>query len=123
MINDIALNVKSEAVDVVGLKPILGQIERLTISSYYHIKGDFYETVLKFCSRLKYLSIEIVDQRDTLIGSSNEWMLQKYPNIETLFLKVTYPETTPRYTKLKTLFRENPNIRTFSITSNLSVTT
>lgn len=68
------------------LQPILGKIERIEL--FCRIIGEFYEEILTNCYNLKQLEINIKENMSTLIGTSNDWMLRKYPTLEHLTIQI-----------------------------------
>lgn len=96
-----------------GIKYILEQLESLNLYQV-EIKGDFYEKLLKFCPRLKYLSVETMSR--TIIGTGNEWLKRRYPTLEHFKIVFSRPRTLPNpCAELLTFFHQNPNIRMLSV--------
>ncbi|XP_055296108.1 uncharacterized protein LOC129565347 isoform X1 [Sitodiplosis mosellana] len=103
-------------------KGILPQVERLKINTWQLSanEGNFYESILKWCSNLKYLSIDLIHY--AIIGEDNEWLKQQCPTIEHVAMDdndVGGPGMAGVFPDLKTFFELNPNIQTFSTTFHL----
>ncbi|XP_055296165.1 uncharacterized protein LOC129565373 [Sitodiplosis mosellana] len=104
------------------IKCILPQLERLKISTY-RLNGNFYESILKRCLNLKYLSIGSIHSNSyAIIGGGNKWLHRQHPTIEHIAMDdndIGGPGMAGRFPELKILFELNPNIQTFSTTFNL----
>lgn len=98
-------------VQIESIKTILNQLETLKLT-YVTINGDFYETVLKHCPRLKFLSVRT--NVNPIIGTSNKWLLRQYPTLERMEMETAFT-STELCTELLEFFNQNPNIRVFSI--------
>lgn len=86
-----------------------------------HFWNDFYDSFLQFCPHLKYLSIVKISS-GLLIGSGNEWLLRQYPSLEHISLdniSFTNPRGANEVTELQTFFELNPQIHTFTTTSDV----
>lgn len=97
-----------------GLKGILSQIEDL--ETYHGIKGDFYISFLRFCPNIKRLKICSIEG-GTIIGSSNNWLLRKYPKLE--YVHFEEFANLVQMPILQIFFQMYPNIQTFSTTVDL----
>ncbi|XP_055307768.1 uncharacterized protein LOC129571917 [Sitodiplosis mosellana] len=94
------------------LKECFNQVEDIRITNLkFH--GDFYEDFLKFCPKLKYLSVQYCDKLK--IGTGNKWLTQHYPTLQHIHFddKIYGAE---EISELKTFFKLNPQIRTLSST-------
>lgn len=97
-----------------SIKYVLNQLESLSLV-IVRINGDLYEKLLKYCSRLKYLSVETMTI--PIIGTGNEWLERRYPTLEHFkieFVGVLYREPPSPCAELLTFFQQNPNVRMFS---------
>lgn len=95
------------------IKKILQSVEALEFNDCI-IMDEFYENYLKLCPRLKSLSVSRSSKfrdRGTVVGTTNEWLLQSYPTIEHFELTELHDL---ELNELKVFFEQNPNIRTFS---------
>lgn len=101
-----------------GIKYVLNQLESLELREV-EIAGDFYECLLKYCPRLKYLAVRTETAPQTIIGTSNEWLLCRYPTLKHIAIESWSPLDEPLQcaTELLTFFQQNPNIRIFSTNS------
>lgn len=78
------------------------------------INDEFYENILKHCLNVKTLSFvrsTRLKDRQTVIGTRNEWLLRQYSTIENFELADL---NRLQLNELKTFFVQNPHIRTFS---------
>lgn len=100
-----------------GIKYILNQLETLKLN-YVQINGDFYEILLKYCQRLKYLGIGTCTLPKMIIGTGNEWLLREYPILEHFEINIRSPcKEQLQCAELLIFFERNPNIRIFSTDS------
>lgn len=78
---------------------------------------EFYTFFLQFCTNVSSLSIKRsykVRDKTIIIGSSNEWMLRKYPTLKHLELTEIYEL---KHNELLIFFQQNPNVQTFATDS------
>lgn len=101
---------------------IFKNVEYLNLNNC-DVDGSFHKTVLcpKICPKIKRIYF-LQDQNEfrgitNVIGSSNDWLHQKYPTLEH-FEIYTYGERL-RPDELPSFLELNPNIRKASISSNL----
>lgn len=95
------------------IKEILVNVEILELEQC-QLNEEFYDNFLQYCSKVKRLSVSrstFDRDRATIIGSGNDWLFRKYPTIEHLELTDLYEFQNK---ELKTIFAQNPNIRSFS---------
>lgn len=95
------------------IKGILKGVEIVEME-HCTFKSDFYENFLRFCPKLRRLSVSRSSyDRDhgIVIGSTNDWLLRTYPTLEHLELTDLYEFTNK---ELIAFFRRNPNVRIFS---------
>lgn len=104
-----------------SIKYILNELETLKLS-WAEIYGDFYEVLLKYCPRLKYLGVGTCTLPKALIGTGNQWLLRHYPSLEHFEIENESLHTTEQTIECDNLlvfFQQNPNIRIFSLDSEL----
>lgn len=77
------------------------------------VNGEFYETLLKFCSNLRSLTISRICD-DTLVGFVNKWLLRQYPKLENFKLLDFLEPEGSGIQEMTTFFELNSSIRTFS---------
>lgn len=100
-----------------GIKYILNRLETLKLC-WVEIAGDFYEILLKYCPRLKYLGVQTDTIPKTIIGTGNDWLLHRYPTLEHFEIEIrSSSKELFQCTELLEFFEQNPNIRIFSIDS------
>lgn len=101
-----------------GIKYILSHLESLELREV-EIAGDFYDVLLKYCPRLKYLGVRTETAPQTIIGTGNEWLLRRYPTLEHIAIESwsSIDEPLECTAELLTFFQQNPNIRIFSTNS------
>lgn len=95
------------------IKGILNGVEIVEME-HCTIKSDFYENFLRFCPKLKRLSVSRSSyDRDhgIVIGSNNDWLFRTYPTLEHLELTDLYEFMNQ---ELMAFFQRNPNVRIFS---------
>lgn len=98
------------------VKDVLPQIEKLLIG--WPLDGEFYENVLQFCPKLKYISMT-KGPNNTEDGRENLWLLQQYPLLEHFLVNDSDcggPDEGWEVPLLRTFFQQNSNIRIFSTT-------
>lgn len=104
--------------EIDSITHILNQLHWLSL---YKVKidGDFYETVLKHCSRLNKLSIQECNytSQTNIIGNGNDWLHRRYPTLEG-FNIINGPASSS-CPELLVFFERNSNIQTLSINSTL----
>lgn len=107
-------NVKIKMFQVKRMKRILNKLEYLRWY-WCKINGNFHKTILASCPSLRHLCIDIEHyDYNSVIGIANDWFQQKYPameHFELLLLSDTFDE-------LKTFLELNPNIKTFSTSTD-----
>lgn len=104
--------------EIASIARIFPQLKKLQIQSNF-IDVDLYESILKWCSNLKYLHINIPEFDDELAESIKFFngLLHHYPTIEHFkFDSDSYPDY--QLTTLTTFLQLNPNIKTFSINAD-----
>lgn len=100
-----------------GIKYILSELETLKLN-YVQINGDLYEVLLKYCTRLKYLSIGTCTLPQVIIGTGNDWLLRRYPKLEHFEIAIRSPCKEPlQCAEVLVFFEQNPNVRIFSTDS------
>lgn len=98
------------------VKDVFPQIEKLLIG--WPIDGEFYENVLQFCPKVKYISMK-KGPNCTEDGRENLWLLKQYPLLEHFLvndLDCGGPDEGWEVPLLRIFFQQNPNIRIFSTT-------
>lgn len=98
------------------LKELLKTVEVFEFNECF-IEGEFFENCLKYCQNIKTLSVTRSDRirdKSIIIGSGNEWLLQKFPKLQNFELTESYKLKT---NELKVFFEQNPNIKNFSTDS------
>lgn len=98
------------------IKNVLKGIEILEMNECI-IKGEFYENYFKYCPNVRSLSVSRSDRikdKRIIIGSGNEWLFKKYPNLEKFEL-IDCCEL--KQNELVTFLEQNPNIKNFSTDS------
>lgn len=73
------------------------------------IRGEFYDSVLKYCKCVKQLIIKYSFSECEKSGIENQWLLKTYPTLEHF-----HWSRTPLPDNLDTFFRLNPKIRSFN---------
>lgn len=94
--------------DMIYMEPLLENAEIIEIQ-YGSIGGEFYDTVLKYCHRMKQLVIKYGFDECEKSGQPNQWVLKTYPTLEHF-----HWSTSRLPDDLEILFQRNPNIRSFS---------
>ena len=98
-----------------NLQLILDRFESIRLSC--KIEGDFYEKFLKYCDRLKYLSIK-ASSSNQLVGNGNQWLLRDYPNLEHFgcgAFERDYPfDTSNIWNNVLKFLERHPKIQIFS---------
>lgn len=99
--------------NVQHIQHILNEIEVMGLDQCT-FDGEFYECFLKFCPKIRSLSISTSYglYRNNTIAATNEWMHRQYANLEHLEL-MDFTELKPK--EFKKFFELNSNVRTFSI--------
>lgn len=87
------------------IKQILDNVEAIMLSECT-IEDDLYEICLKFCPKLKRLSVVFYE------GFQNQWLSQTYSSLE--YLKLA-GEVTFGFHDVKRFFENNPNCKSFWI--------
>lgn len=107
-----------KAIDL--MKDILSKIEFLRLDSPEEIEGSFNEMILTLCPNLKRLSLnaEVEDDEPVLIGTDDDWLLQKYATLEHFELEAKEGYCIDN---IATFFELNPNIRYFSICGRIEI--
>lgn len=95
------------------LRDIWSKIEYIQINQCT-LQGDLYETLLKFCVNLKKINLHD-DLGCISPKENNAWLLRRYPLLEHVHL---IPRQAFKIDELKTFFKNHPNIRSFSTSSN-----
>lgn len=98
------------------IKEILKNVEVIEMHECF-FKQEFYDFVLKYCLKMKSLSVKRsnkIRNKTMIIGSNNDWLLQKYPMLEHIELTEIYEL---QKNELKTFFELNPNVGSFSTDS------
>lgn len=98
------------------IKPVLHNAEVIELRNWEH-ETEFHEKFLKFCPNLKCLCVLDV-LGNTLMGTGNQWLHRKYPTLERLVIidDFSFEGEEKQIVELKTFFKLNPNIQTFSTT-------
>lgn len=73
-----------------------------------HFDGEFYESVLKYCKNMKHLVLKHKLTECSKHGNTNQWQLQTYPSLQHF-----YYDGLKLPNDLESLFRQNPNLRSF----------
>lgn len=103
--------------DAAHIARLLENVEILEIQ-YGSLSGELYETVLKYCRRIKQLVIKYGFSECEDGGRENQWLQAIYPTLEHFHWSESYvPEHLAQF------FRQNPTIRSFNsgIYTTLSV--
>lgn len=103
-------NLSEDAIEC--LKNLLTKVELIEMNECI-LRQEFYESFLKYCSQIKNLSVKRSYRnrnKSIIIGTNNDWLLQKYPTLKHIELTELYELEN----ELKTFFELNPNVRTFS---------
>lgn len=96
-----------------AVKHILSRCESISIESV-QIKGDFFDTFLKFCKQLKCLFISKI-KSNKVIGDGDEWMQHKYPTLEHISLQAcSYSNVEIESFEFKEFCELNSSIKMFS---------
>lgn len=74
------------------------------------IDGELHALILRYCAELQRLSIRIYAHEGTYIGTSDKWLLKKYPNLVHLAM-VKKPS---KINELKTFFVRNTKTKSFT---------
>ncbi|XP_031637985.1 uncharacterized protein LOC116350355 [Contarinia nasturtii] len=104
--------------EISSIRDILPQLERFEIGNSCQFHGDFYKSVLKWCTNLKNLSIRDIAV-DKVIGDENDWLHSEYPLIKHIELDdsdIGGPGNAWEIPELKIFFEKNPQIQSFSTT-------
>lgn len=110
--------ITKEDIDII--KGILPQLEGLEIGAG-NIRANFYESIIKWCSKLKYLSIRTTLNNGKKSDKESNWLLHHCPSIEHLKI-IIYDDDDEDHSEiaeLGTFLQLNPNVQTLSITSDL----
>lgn len=113
-------DISRDEIDI--LKDFLPGLEQLRIR-INKLRYDFYDSILKWCSSLKYLSVNQnpgrLDNAYFMFNDENGWRHRRYPTIEHFELTggLGSPNIIPEW---KTFFELNPQIRTFSVNFDAS---
>lgn len=115
LIKGIRFSIKKTTVkpnQIESIKEILGQVDDIRMTTF-KFDGDFYEQFLKFCPKLKYLSVQYCAVLK--MGTGNSWLTRHYPTLQHVHFddKIYSPVET---IELKTFFKLNPQIQTLSAT-------
>lgn len=112
-VNQIILNeVQLTPAAISSIKKILSQCETVRIKNC-KMTGDFHANFLQHCKMIKRLYIEAREtEAGTIIGSSDDWLLQKYPTLEHFHVNFGYHKLPSA--KVLTFLEENSNIKTFA---------
>lgn len=102
------------AAKMMYFKGILPNIEILRIRQCTVWADDFYEILLKFCTKLKRLYIQD-DLGDIIHRKSNPWLLKTYTQLEHLELNSRY---SFEIHEIPEFFNLNANIQSFSTNSH-----
>lgn len=99
------------------IKNILTHIEVLEMENINYFECDFYDILLKFCTKLKSFTIHSIEP-ESLMDKNGQWLRQQYPMLERFvlddfFIDGYYSEA--EIPQLKTFFQINPNIRNFGM--------
>lgn len=109
---------KLGATDLLNAQRILGQIEKLHIGTW-EMEGEFYDAILRWCTKLKCLSIWRIEGH-RMIGDNNyTWMQRNYPTIQQIVLNdrdIGGGGAGFEIIELATFFIMNPQVRHFSTT-------
>lgn len=104
--------VELSANEVACMREILMEVEVVS-TDQCRFHGEFYENFLKFCPKVKNLSVSRSSydrDRAIIIGTGNEWLKEKYPLLEHLELTDLYEF---KNNDLKILLQQNP-LQSFS---------
>lgn len=84
------------------------------------IAGEAHEMLFSLCANMKHLCVIEGAYKDgsSLIGTSNQWLLQRYPRLENVILN---PNHNLQINELKTFLEINSMILRFSIDSNFLI--
>ncbi|XP_055301895.1 uncharacterized protein LOC129568251 [Sitodiplosis mosellana] len=85
------------------MKQILSQVEAVELLEC-KIEGDFFESLLVFCSNMKRLCVD----GTTMIGTKYNWLHRNYPTLEHFQLLTAIGL---KIDELKAFFELNPNIK------------
>lgn len=97
---------------------ILNQLETLRLN-YIDTSGDLYKVLLKYCPRLKHLTLQMAKISKANIHNGNEWLHHQYPSLEHFEIETDslHEESYQSTIDLLNFFKRNPNIRIFSANS------
>lgn len=106
-------SIKIKPVEIECFKGILRKIETIKFIRC-EIDGDAFETIFSACDNMKHLSLVYRYERSSeiMIGTSNDWLLHKYPKLEHFELV-----TKTKIFELPQFFQMNSNICTLSMDS------
>lgn len=109
-------NLTSSEID--GIKEILNHVELLEMPNWDARETDFYGNFLKFCPKIKCLTITDVDMDgETFMGTGNLWLQQEYPTLERFAIR---DDNDGYYdgveiAQLETFLKINPNIQNLCV--------
>lgn len=98
---------------------ILKQAVSITVR-YDQFEGDYYGIFLKYCKQLRSVTILFI-YGDISMGTSNEWLLRRYPMLRHIYFEdtdISGVGFAEKIVELKTFFELNPNISSFSSSSH-----
>lgn len=103
---------------IASIEYILNGLETLKLSRV-EIDGDFYEVLLKYCPRLKYLGMGSHTLPKSIIGTGNQWLHRRYPTLQHFEMEnmAKLDDEPLKCSELLTFFTQNSNIRIFSTNS------
>lgn len=107
----------------IQISSILNHIETLRIDDLHigNRNGDFYDIVLKHCPHLKCLMVSFKWYEPPIIGTSNRWLLQRYPMLEHFGIEIIAKDWSLPYqiftTDLLMFLKQNSHIRILSTNS------
>lgn len=110
------MNIRVTRTEIDRIMPALKQAELLIMSSV-NIVGEFYEMILKYCTRVKHLHLKLEHVAyKTMLGTRDDWLFRHYPTVEHLEIHLGSFWVPPfRSPHIATFFRLNPQIRTFTV--------
>lgn len=110
--------------EIESIAYVLNRLEGLKLHGV-RINDDLYEVILKHCPHLKYLNVTAHNFSDLINDTKNEWLSRQYPMLEHFEMHIgnAYTRMDPfieyiTIAKLVTFFKQNPQIRIFSIDSD-----